>query len=56
MLRLYHSERGRRALDLADANRERPHQVFSRLFDLRPMAGRGFHRNAGEAVALIDST
>jgi hypothetical protein len=31
--------------------------VFSRLFDLMaPMAGRGFRRDAGEAVRLIDST
>jgi hypothetical protein len=42
---------------LADANRVRPHQVFSRLFDLMaPMAGRGFRKDAGEAVRLIDST
>jgi hypothetical protein len=42
---------------LADANRLRPHEVFSGLF--RHMAGglgRGFRRSSGEAVRLIDST
>lgn len=56
--RLYHLGAAPAARStLADANRERPHQVFSRLFDLMaPMAGRGFRRDAGEAVRLIDST
>ena len=42
---------------LADANRIRPHEVFTGLF--RHMAaglGRGFRRSTGEAVRLIDST
>ena len=56
--RLYHLGAAPAARStLADANRGRPHQVFSRLFDLMaPMAGRGFRRNAGEAIRLIDST
>ena len=56
--RLYHLGAAPAARStLADANRERPHQVFSRLFDLMaPMAGRGFRKDAGEAVRLIDST
>lgn len=56
--RLYHLGAAPAARStLADANRLRPHQVFSRLFELMaPMAGRSFRRNAGEAVRLIDST
>lgn len=56
--RLYHL--GAREVSrstLADANRLRPHEVFTGLF--RHMAaglGRGFRRQAGEAVRLIDST
>lgn len=42
---------------LADANRERPHQVFSGLFAaMAAQASRGFRRSTAEAVRLIDST
>jgi hypothetical protein len=56
--RLYHL--GAREVSrstLADANAERPHQVFSGLFaHMAKMAGRGTRRSVGEAVRLIDST
>ena len=56
--RLYHlgaSEVSRSTL--ADANRLRPHQVFSGLFAaLVAQAGRGLRKASGEAVRLIDST
>ena len=42
---------------LADANKQRPPEVFSLLFaEMVAMAGRGVRRHAGEAVRLIDST
>jgi len=42
---------------LADANRQRSHEVFSGLFShMAGMAGRGFRRSTAEAVRLIDST
>lgn len=42
---------------LADANRERPHQVFSGLFAaMAAQASRGLRRSTAEAVRLIDST
>jgi hypothetical protein len=42
---------------LADANRLRPHAVFSGLFShMAQMATRGFRRSTAEAVRLIDST
>ena len=56
--RLYHlgaSEVSRSTL--ADANAQRPHQVFSGLFAaLVAQAGRGLRKASGEAVRLIDST
>lgn len=56
--RLYHL--GARQVSrstLADANAQRPHQVFSDLFaHMVAMAGRGARRSVGEAVRLIDST
>jgi len=56
--KLYHlgaSEASRSTL--ADANRLRPHQVFSGLFSVMAgMGGRGFKRSTDEAVRLIDST
>lgn len=42
---------------LADANRLRPHQVFTGLFQvMAARASRGLRRATGEAVRLIDST
>ena len=42
---------------LADANAQRPHQVFTGLFAaMAGCAGRGFRRSTGEAVRLIDAT
>ncbi len=42
---------------LADANALRSHQVFSQLFShMTGLAGRGFRRQASEAVRLIDAT
>ncbi len=42
---------------LADANRLRPHQVFTELFAvMAKRAGRGLRRSTAEAVRLIDST
>jgi IS4 transposase len=42
---------------LADANRLRPHAVFTGLFKaMVGMAGRGFSRHTADAVRLIDST
>jgi hypothetical protein len=56
--RLYHL--GAREVSrstLADANRLRPHAVFSGLFSaMVGLGGRGFARKTGEAVRLIDST
>jgi len=56
--RLYHL--GAREVSrstLADANAQRPHQVFSGLFAaLVAQAGRGLRKASGEAVRLIDST
>jgi len=56
--RLYHL--GAREVSrstLADANAQRPHQVFSALFArMAGLAGSGFRRATGDAVRLIDST
>jgi hypothetical protein len=56
--RLYHL--GAREISrstLADANAQRPHQVFSELFaTMVAMAGRGLRRSTADAVRLIDST
>lgn len=56
--RLYHV--GAREVSrstLADANRLRSHEVFSKLFEaMVPLAGRSVRKDAGEAVRLIDST
>jgi IS4 transposase len=42
---------------LADANRLRPHEVFSGLFaQMLRQSGRGLRRSGAEAVRLIDST
>ena len=42
---------------LADANAQRPAEVFAQLFaHMVAMAGRGLRRQAAEAVRLIDST
>jgi hypothetical protein len=42
---------------LADANAQRPHQVFTGLFAaMAGCAGRGLRRSTGEAVRLIDAT
>lgn len=42
---------------LADANAQRPHQVFTGLFAaMAGSAGRGLRRATGEAVRLIDAT
>jgi hypothetical protein len=42
---------------LSDANRDRPWQVFSELFErMLAQAQRGLRRAAGEAVRLVDST
>ena len=56
--RLYHLGAGEVSRStLADANRLRPHQVFSGLFAaLVAQAGRGLRKASGEAVRLIDST
>ena len=56
--RLYHLGAGEVSRStLADANRLRPHQVFSGLFAaLVARAGRGLRKASGEAVRLIDST
>jgi hypothetical protein len=56
--RLYHLGAAPAARStLADANRERPHQVFSDLVSMMvARAGRGLRKTAGEAVRLIDST
>lgn len=56
--RLYHL--GARQVSrstLADANAQRPHEVFSGLFaHMAAHASRGFRRSTAEAVRLIDST
>jgi hypothetical protein len=56
--RLYHL--GAREISrstLADANAQRPHEVFSGLFaTMVARAGRGLRRSTTEAVRLIDST
>lgn len=56
--RLYHAgARPARRSTLADANRDRPHRVFSGLFEhMLGAAGRGARRDIGEAVRLVDST
>jgi hypothetical protein len=56
--RLYHLGSGPAPRStLADANRLRPHQVFSGLFSiLVARASRGLRRSTSEAVRLIDST
>jgi hypothetical protein len=56
--RLYHLGAAPAARStLADANRVRPHQVFSGLFSiLVKQASRGLRRSTEEAVRLIDST
>jgi hypothetical protein len=42
---------------LADANAQRPAELFSDLFaEMVAMAGRGLRRSTGEAVRLVDST
>lgn len=42
---------------LADANATRSHEVFSQLFSrMAGLGGRGFRRQTGEAVRLIDAT
>ncbi|MDR3509228.1 MAG: IS4 family transposase [Caulobacteraceae bacterium] len=42
---------------LADANAQRSHQVFSKLFSqMVGLAGRGFRHSTGDLVRLIDST
>lgn len=56
--RLYHlGARDVSRSTLADANAQRPHQVFSGLFAaMAGMAGRRLRRSTAEAVRLIDST
>lgn len=56
--RLYHlGAREVQRSTLADANRRRPHAVFSGLFSaMAGLGGRGFARKSDEAVRLIDST
>ena len=56
--KLYHlGSRQVQRSTLADANRLRPHAVFSGLFSaMAGLAGRGFKRSTAEAVRLIDST
>jgi DDE family transposase/uncharacterized protein DUF4372 len=56
--RLYHLGCGPAARStLADANRLRPHQVFTALFAvMAKQAGRGLRRSTAEAVRLVDST
>jgi hypothetical protein len=56
--RLYHAgARPARRSTLADANRIRPHRVFSGLFErMLGMAGRGLRRDMAETVRLVDST
>jgi hypothetical protein len=56
--RLYHAgAKVAHRSTLSDANRIRPAQVFSGLFErMLAMAGRGMRRQMGEAVRLIDST
>jgi hypothetical protein len=57
-VRLYHL--GAREVSrstLADANAQRPAEVFAKLFaHMSALAGRGLRRHLGEAVRLIDST
>src|SRR5579871_3602255 len=56
--RLYHLGASPAARStLADANRVRPHQVFTGLFALMvKQASRGLRRSTADAVRLIDST
>jgi transposase len=56
--RLYHVGAGMVSRStLADANAQRPHQVFSGLFaQMARMGGRSLRRSTAEAVRLIDAT
>ena len=56
--RLYHlGVRPAQRSTLADANADRPYEVFVGLFSaMAGLAGRGFRRSTADAVRLIDST